>query len=859
MSLIDPDALPGAKIDAAAVSSGASTLATLASTVSTGGGDTVRAWQAISGSYQSDGAEHLYSVMTPVGTATTALGDGLSSVATALTTYAETLAQIKTKLDALKTEAEDFVHRAKNFQPRWQDSEDGYVIASQAVSTMGVSLLTGTKVEITSWDQDPDMVDENNRLIRRGADLAEEWLAAQQQCANAILGAACLAPLPGTGQKSPQQIMAEAEASMPWAGEQDIDTPWGSTGDRKESCGEKAAGFPAHLVKGVVVDGLGGMAKGLSSLLLGWDGTGVPWFSEAIVGAVVGRKDMVDDAWDRAGQTYGGSWLGLGHLASALSPVGTVVNTLGNTPIGDFLPKDTQQFLSDWGHDDTTALADTVGGLVGLKLPEQWWEASSWDGYNPAQSWVDDPGGTFGASAFNIGTMFIPGAGEASAGAHATAAAADAAGDVARAGGFADDAARAARGADEFVNAAKGVTVGDLANLGKGVDAGDVAKIAREGDLPTTSVDLASDAGKVDVPTTHADPAPAPHVEAPRGESPTAGRGDAPSVARDDAPAAGRGDVPAAGRGDAPAAERGDAPSVARDDAPAAGRGDVPAAERGDAPSVARDDAPAAGRGDAPAAERGDAPTGERGDAPTAGHGDAPAADRGDAPTAGQHDSPAGARDESPVTGRDDAPSSAHDESQPPQSADGTGAHDPSPTTHVGKDGVERTVLQFDSGAKGGWNTDLYHKAIEPNTRYEIDGGKWVYETDEHARVVHAEGHLDQVVKQLEDRNRHGGQQKTAGGDDRLDVDHGGHIFATLFGGPGEGINLTAQWSKVNLGSYKALENQWAAAIDSGKSVRVEVNLEYAGKNLRPDLYDVRWQVGDGPLRVRPFSNIPTP
>ncbi len=807
MSLIDPSKLPGDKIDAAAVSSGASTISTLGTTITTGGGDTVRAWQAISGSYQSDGAEHLYSVMTPVGTATTSVGDGLGSVASALSTYAETVGPIKTELDTLKTEAEDFVRRAKNFQPRMQDSDDGYVIASQAVSTMGVSLITGTKVEITSWDQDPDMVDENNRLIRRGADLAEEWLAAQQTCANAILAAACLAPLPGTSTGTPAQIMAAAEASLPWAGESDIDTPWGSTGDRKESCGEKAAGFPAHLVKGVVVDGLGGMAKGLSSLLTGWDGTGIPWYAEAIAGGITGRSDMVDDAFGRAGQTYGGAWLGLGHLASALTPVGTVVNTLGNSPLGDFLPKDTQQFLSDWGHDDTTALADTVGGLVGLKLPDQWWESSSWDGYNIAQSWVDDPGGTAGASAFNIGTLFIPGAGEASAGAHATAAAADAAGDVARAGGFVDDAARAARGADEFVNVGHGLTVGDLVDGVRGVDAGDVAKVTREGDLPTTGVDLVGDAGKVDVSTPHADApsAPAPHAEAPRADAPSA------------------------------SASHADAPSTpaARPEAPA--------------PHV---DPPNAGH---PSVERGETPTAAHDETPTAAHSETPAGADGDSPVAPHGDTPAGAHD--------DTPSPAHGDDTPPaQHGDAPAPHDTPPTTHLGDDGVERTVRQYDSGSKGAWNTDLYHKAIEANTRYEIDGGKWVYETDEHARVVHAEGHLDQVVKELENRSRHGGQQTAAGGADRLRVDHGGHIFATLFGGPGEGINLTAQWSKVNLGAYKVMENDWAKAINEGSSVRVEVHIEYPDLpegNLRPHAYDVEYRIGDGDLVGDRFENTP--
>ncbi|MGU3408613.1 ADP-ribosyltransferase [Microbacterium sp. M1A1_1b] len=564
MSLIDPDALPGAALQPADVTTSANTVATLGSTITTGGGDTVRAWQAISGSYQSDGAEHLYDVMTPVGTATTTLGDGLTAVAAALTTYAETVTPIKTKLDTLRTDAEDFVYRAKHFQPKVQDSDDGYVIASQAVSTLGVSLITGTKVEITSWDQDPDMVAENNRLIRRGADLAEQWLAAQQTCANAILGAADLAPLPGSASGTPAQVMAAAEASMPWAGQQDIVTPWGSTGDRKESCGEKTAGFPAHLVKGVVVDGLGGMAKGLSSLLTGWDGTGIPWYAEAIAGGITGRSDMVGDAFDRAGQTFGGSWLGLGHLASALSPIGTVVNTLGNTPLGNFLPEDTQQFLSDWGHDDTTALADTVGGLVGLKLPDEWWNASSWDGYNIAQSWVDDPGGAAGASAFNIGTLFIPGAGEASAGAHATAAAADAAGDVARAGGFADDAARAARGADGFVDAAKGITGTDLAGVAKGVDAEDVAKVTREGDLPTTSVDLAGDAAKVDVPPVTHDVPPAGHDVPPVAHDAPPAAHDAPPAAHDAPPAAH--DAPPAAHDAPPAAH--DAPPAAHDAPP---------------------------------------------------------------------------------------------------------------------------------------------------------------------------------------------------------------------------------------------------------------------------------------------------
>ncbi len=56
---------------------------------------------------------------------------------------------------------------------------------------------------------------------------------------------------------------------------------------------------------------------------------------------------------------------------------------------------------------------------------------------------------------------------------------------------------------------------------------------------------------------------------------------------------------------------------------------------------------------------------------------------------------------------------------------------------------------------------------------------------------------------QKEFRNRR--EQAAAGGPDRLAGDHGGHIFGTLFGGPGERVNINAMASKINQGAYERM------------------------------------------------------
>jgi hypothetical protein len=173
---------------------------------------------------------------------------------------------------------------------------------------------------------------------------------------------------------------------------------------------------------------------------------------------------------------------------------------------------------------------------------------------------------------------------------------------------------------------------------------------------------------------------------------------------------------------------------------------------------------------------------------------------------------------------------------------------------HLQGSGADLPHTQHVTTAGDGKTPELLLKNLQPDTRYIVDN-TYLYETDSRGRVVYAEGHLDQTLD-VADRVRNEYQQKLAGGADRLPGDHGGHFFGTLFGGPGEGINLTAQNGRlVNLGEFKVLENTWADAIREGKPVHVEITAVYPGDKLRPSEFKVTYQIGDEPAASQKIKN----
>ena len=55
--------------------------------------------------------------------------------------------------------------------------------------------------------------------------------------------------------------------------------------------------------------------------------------------------------------------------------------------------------------------------------------------------------------------------------------------------------------------------------------------------------------------------------------------------------------------------------------------------------------------------------------------------------------------------------------------------------------------------------------------------------------------------------------------------------------------NLVSQAKMVNLSEYKIIENQWAAALEQGKRVSVDITIKYDKGNSRPVAFEVRYEI----------------
>ena len=84
--------------------------------------------------------------------------------------------------------------------------------------------------------------------------------------------------------------------------------------------------------------------------------------------------------------------------------------------------------------------------------------------------------------------------------------------------------------------------------------------------------------------------------------------------------------------------------------------------------------------------------------------------------------------------------------------------------------------------------------------------------------------------------------------------DHAGHLAGDRFGGSGQLDNLVSQLWLVNLSSYKLLENEWNKAIQAGKTVDVNVHVEYAGDDLRPSAFSIEYTI-DGEEHSKHITN----
>ncbi|MGY4769160.1 DNA/RNA non-specific endonuclease [Kribbella sp. CWNU-51] len=150
---------------------------------------------------------------------------------------------------------------------------------------------------------------------------------------------------------------------------------------------------------------------------------------------------------------------------------------------------------------------------------------------------------------------------------------------------------------------------------------------------------------------------------------------------------------------------------------------------------------------------------------------------------------------------------------------------------------AELPVHKEKSGRADHWNDNL--SAPEPSSVYVVDD-RYLYATDKAGRVTHAEGWLGWLPSEQNDERRDLDAQREAGEPDRQRTDDGGHLFATVFDGPGEAINLTAQSRTQNRAvkasdNWRRMEETWQALRAAGIQVHAAIDVRHPnGTSRRP-------------------------
>ncbi|MFH3734597.1 DNA/RNA non-specific endonuclease, partial [Acinetobacter nosocomialis] len=146
-------------------------------------------------------------------------------------------------------------------------------------------------------------------------------------------------------------------------------------------------------------------------------------------------------------------------------------------------------------------------------------------------------------------------------------------------------------------------------------------------------------------------------------------------------------------------------------------------------------------------------------------------------------------------------------------------------------------VIDLKAGSKGDWNK-LANKP-ESNTIYKFENG-YTYKTDANGRVSSVQADLE-----LGKSDRNSYQQKVSGRADRAQDDHGGHLIASMFKGPGEGINIVPMDKTFNgsSGAWYQLESDWKKALENNQSVKVNIQPVYTGASKRPDSFIINQSI----------------
>lgn len=143
---------------------------------------------------------------------------------------------------------------------------------------------------------------------------------------------------------------------------------------------------------------------------------------------------------------------------------------------------------------------------------------------------------------------------------------------------------------------------------------------------------------------------------------------------------------------------------------------------------------------------------------------------------------------------------------------------------------------------------------MKPNVSFIHPNGVYS-ETDELGRLSYV--HLPDVkIINGKHAKRNGLAQRTAGWEDRLPGDNGGHMIAHTFGGSPDIDNMVAQnaWSNQH-GAWRQLERDIADEVKKGSSVDYEININYEGNSFRPSSFDTEYTVNGTDVYQRRIAN----
>jgi hypothetical protein len=165
------------------------------------------------------------------------------------------------------------------------------------------------------------------------------------------------------------------------------------------------------------------------------------------------------------------------------------------------------------------------------------------------------------------------------------------------------------------------------------------------------------------------------------------------------------------------------------------------------------------------------------------------------------------------------------------------------------------TLVGFASASVASWL--VYTRLDQFDKQYNVSGinnsnpGNFETKYDTKGRVKQVKG----FVKVNDSKRSAMPSMKEIGKGSELPGDERGHIIGHQLGGAETVDNLTPIAIKVNRGALRVHENTLAAAAKSGKTVYVEVKLNYEGNSNRPSELVYKYVI-NGETNIRIFPNL---